>query len=64
MGYGCEEDLEREREIRKKDWWKILLTRDPGCVGEVPDALLGKLPGEIKNHGDCIIVLLKHTGVI
>ena len=34
-------------------------TRDPGGVGEVPDALLGKLPGEIENHRDSIIGLLK-----
>ena len=30
----------------------LRLTRDPGGVGEVPDALLGELPGEIENHGD------------
>ena len=38
-----------------------ILTRDPGGVGEVPDALLSKLPGEIENHRDNISGLLKYN---
>ena len=40
---------------------KRILTRDPGGVGEVPDALLSKLPGEIENHRDNISGLLKYN---
>ena len=57
--------------IEHQEEGRFLHTRDPGGVGEVPDALLGELPGEIENHHDSVnwsseirLIHFKYTGNI